>query len=465
MSGHVAGTDAGLLAPVWAGGPAAGLVTDEAWLQAMLDVEVALARAQAGLGIVPEAAVAAIASAARAERIDLVALSVQSRGAANPVVRLVEVLTAEVARIDPTAAEYVHRGGTSQDILDSAAMLLAARVLRTIDADLDRCAQALARLARTHRATPMAGRTLTQHAVPITFGLKAAGWLTLVLDARDRVRRLVETGLPAQLGGAAGTLASYVEYARLAGAATGGDDPGIALIDAFARELGLPAPVLPWHALRTPLADIGAVCGLVTGAVGKLALDVQGMSRTEVGEVAEPAADGRGVSSAMPQKRNPVLATLIIAAARQVPLYATVLAQALLAEDERSAGGWHAEWQPLRECLRLAGGAAATAAELAEGLSVFPQRMRDNLARTGGTIVSERLGVVLAPVLGKATAKKLLGRLALAGAGRFEEALLNAPELAGRLSAEELKRVLDPERYLGSAESLVDRALARHETG
>src|SRR5204863_6616224 len=211
----------------------AGLVTGAAWLQAVLDVEVGLARAQAALGVIPESAVAPIAGAARADRLDLVGLSVRARGAANPVVVLVQAFTAEVARDDPAAAEYVHRGGTSQDILDSAAMLLAARVFREVDADLGRCADALADLARTHRSTPMAGRTLTQHAVPITFGLKASGWLTLVLDALVRVRALRASGLPAQLGGAGGTFASYVEYA--------GREPKHAaeLSARFAAELGL----------------------------------------------------------------------------------------------------------------------------------------------------------------------------------------------------------------------------------
>jgi 3-carboxy-cis,cis-muconate cycloisomerase len=446
--------DTGLLSPVWAGVGAARSVDDRAWLRAMFDVEVALARAQASLGVVPAGAAKAIAEAADADAIDLAALAVETRGAANPVVSVVRALTEQVASTDPAAAEYVHRGGTSQDILDSAAMLLTARVLDDVDASLVRAAGALARLAGEHAGTPMAGRTLTQHAVPITFGLKAAGWLTLVHDAISRVRSLRRDGLPAQLGGAAGTLASYVEYAGT------GSGHGPALIAAFARELGLPEPVLPWHALRTPIADIGAVTAFVTAALGKIALDVQGMSRTEVGEVAEPSAEGRGVSSAMPQKQNPVLATMIMAAARQVPLYAAVLTQAMLAEDERDAGAWHAEWQPLRECLRLVAGAAFTAAELLSGLRVFPERMAENLGMTGGAIVSERLNVALAPQLGKATAKKVLGRVALTPGMPFEEALAQAPELA-ELDREFLRGLLAPEEYLGSSAELVRRALER----
>ena len=448
-------SDTGLLSPVWAGNGAAREVDDRAFLRAMFDVEVALARAHASLGVVPASAASAIAEAADAGAVDLEALAVDTRGAANPVVSVVRALTEQVASADSAAAEYVHRGGTSQDILDSAAMLLTARVLDDVSANLVLAADALARLAEEHAGTPMAGRTLTQHAVPITFGLKAAGWLTLVQDALARVRALRATGLPVQLGGAAGTLASYVEYAGAGGA------HGPALIAAFARELGLPEPVLPWHALRTPIADIGAVTGFVTAALGKIALDVQGMSRTEVAEVAEPSAEGRGVSSAMPQKQNPVLATMIMAAARQVPLYATVLTQAMLAEDERAAGAWHAEWQPLRECLRLVAGAAATAAELLTGLRVYPERMRENLAMTGGAIVSERLNVALAPHLGKVTAKKVLARVALAPGTTFEEALTKAPELA-ETDTEFLRGLLEPSEYLGSSAELIARALAHH---
>ncbi|MFL6140644.1 MAG: adenylosuccinate lyase family protein [Labedaea sp.] len=446
--------DTGLLSPVWAGVDAADLLDDQAWLQAMLDVEVALARAQATLGVVPAAAAEVISSAADAGRLDVAALAVETRGAANPVVPVVRAFTAEVAAVDPGAAEYVHRGGTSQDILDSAAMLIAARVLDGVRADLVRAAAALATLVATHADTAMAGRTLTQHAVPITFGLKAAGWLMLVHDALSRVRVLRRNGLPAQLGGAAGTLASYVEYA-------GGDRAhGPALMAAFAAELGLPEPVVPWHALRTPIADIAAVTSFVTASLGKIALDVQGMSRTEVGEVAEPSADGRGISSAMPQKQNPVLATLVMSAARQVPLYATVLVQSMLAEDERAPGAWHAEWQPLRESLRLTAGAASTAAELLEGLRVYPDRLRENLSLTGGAIVSERLGAALAPHLGKAAAKKVLTRAALNPDTPFDESLRAMPEL--RSLPVDLHALLDPVEYLGATGELIGRALVRH---
>ncbi|MDG4765023.1 adenylosuccinate lyase family protein [Solwaraspora sp. WMMD406] len=470
MTGHTSdqpGTDAGLLSPSWAAAGVHPLLSDEAWVAAMVEVEVALATVQARLGVVPPSAAEAIARTAAATSLDVTAIAHRATGAANPVVVLVQEFTRAVAQTDPSAAEYVHRGGTSQDILDSAAMLLAGRVLDRIDADLVRIAGSLAALAAGHRDTPMAGRTLTQHAAPVTFGLKAAGWLTLVLDAVDRVRR-VRAGLPVQLGGAAGTLSAYQAYAGSAGGAgTSGAGHGMTLMAGLAGELGLAEPAAPWHTQRTPLADLGWVASVVTGALGKLAVDVLGMSRTEVGEVAEPTGEDRGVSSAMPQKRNPVLATVIVAAARQVPAYSLVLAQSMLAEDERAAGGWQSEWQPLREVLRLAAGAATAGVELAAGLSVFPQRMAANLNLTGGAIVSERLNVELAPLLGKAVAKKLLARISreAAATGKpFAELLAVAPELDGRFAdARVADELLDPANYLGAADEIVARVLRRHQ--
>lgn len=456
-------SETGLLSAVWAGVPAAADLSDEAWVAAMVEVEVALARVQSRLGVVPESAAVAIADAVKHCPVDVAGLAVRSRGSANPVVEFVREITAVVAAVDPAAAEYVHRGSTSQDIFDSAAMLLASRALAAIDADLGRVADALAGLAREHRRTPMAARTLTQHAVPTTFGLKAAGWLSLVLDARDRLRT-VRASLPVSVGGAAGTLAAYIEYADLAGVSTAGHGP--ALMRELARELGLRDPGVPWHTHRTPLVDLGWTVTLVTGALGKIAVDVLGATRTEVGELTEPAGERSGVSSAMPQKRNPVLATLVVAAARQAPAYTMMLGQSLLAEDERSPGGWQSEWQPLREGLRLAAGAAATAAELVEGLVVHPEAMTANLALSGGTIVSERLNVALAPTLGKAPAKALLARIARAagtGVATFDELLLAAPELDGVLEPPQLAALLDPAHYLGAADELIAAALARHD--
>ncbi|MEU3145576.1 MULTISPECIES: 3-carboxy-cis,cis-muconate cycloisomerase [unclassified Streptomyces] len=462
--------DTGLLSPVRAGTPVEAATGDRAWLQAMLDAEAALARAQARLGTLPATAATAISSAARAERLDARALALASRETANPVVGLVQALTAVVAADDPAAAEYVHRGSTSQDILDTGTMLVVARVLPVLLADLHRTADALAGLALEHRDTPMAGRTLTLHAVPTTFGLKAAGWRQLVLESAERLRRILAHGLPVALGGAAGTLAGYLEYAKVDG---GVPDHGLGdyldrLTAAYAEETGLARPVLPWHALRTPIADLAAALSHTAAALGKLAVDVQVLARTEVGEASEPAPAGRGVSSAMPHKRNPVLATLIRSAALQVPVLAAGLTQCLTTEDERSGGAWHAEWLLLRECLRLAGGAAHTAVELAEGLTVRPERMRANLDLTGSQIFTERIAAVLAPRIGRTTARQCLTRASVLAdrEGRpLAEILTGLPELKGVFADGELVGLLDPNGCTGAAGLLVDRALARRPDG
>ena len=469
--------DSGLLSPVRAGTPAEAATADGAWLQALLDAEAGLVRAQARLGTVPAEAARTISALARADLLDLTAIARAARGAANPVVALVQAFTAVVAEHSPQAAEFVHRGSTSQDIFDTGLMLVARRTLDLLLADLDGTAGVLRDLAAAHRSTLMPGRTLGLHAVPTTFGLKAAGWLVSVSDAAARLRRLRADGLPVQLGGAAGTLAGYLEYARL-GSGSGPEsgpapEPGpegraLRLVEAYAAELGLAAPALPWHSTRLPVAVLASELALATGVLGKIAVDVQLLSRTETGELAEPSAAGRGVSSAMPHKRNPALATLIRSAAVQVPAYASVLGHCLLAEDERSAGGWHAEWLPLRECLRLAGGAAYTARELLGGLDVFPERMRANLELTGGLVCSERAAAVLAPELGRGAAKEVLGRASAgaAASGRPLAALLaEAPELQDRFRPEELAELLDPAHYTGAATELTDRAVAGHDAG
>ena len=471
------------------GSPAEAATGDQAFLQAMLDAEAALTRAQAAIGLAPVAAAEAVAAAARADRFDLRDLAMRARSGGNPVIPLVKDLSAAAGR---EAAPFVHRGATSQDILDTAAMLVATRALWPVLADLDRTATALARLAAEHRDTPMPARTLTQHAVPTTFGLTAAGWRGLVLAARDRLAA-ARRSLPCQLGGAAGTLAAFHAYAEAGGdAGAEGTRPagesaptppesldrtttaqadtspaeqpdlGLRLLAEFAAHTGLAEPVLPWHVLRAPVADLAGALAFTAGALGKLAADILVLSRTEIGEVVEGSGGG---SSAMPQKANPVHATLIAAAARQVPALTCVLYASMSAEDERPAGAWHAEWQPLREALRQVGGAARDAAELTEGLRVHPERMRDNLDRTGGLIVSERLAAALSADIGRAGAGQALSRaLSRAAEEGLPAALLGEPELAAILPEARLRELTDPTHYSGSAGPLVDRALREQGT-
>ncbi|MGW6262527.1 3-carboxy-cis,cis-muconate cycloisomerase [Streptomyces sp. NPDC055085] len=436
-----------MLAPGWAGSPASAETSDAAYLRALLDAEAALTRAQASLGLAPAEAAAAVSEAAAGARFDVASIALRARSGGNPVIPLVADLTAAVAA---EHGPYVHRGATSQDILDSATMLVAARTLDVLLGDLDRTARALARLAREHRDTVLPGRTLTQHAVPTTFGLKAAGWRSLVLDAGDRVRT-VRSSLPAQLGGATGTLAAFTVFGA-------GDTRE--LTAAYARELGLAAPVLPWHTLRTPVADLAGALAFTAGALGKTAVDVLTLSRTEIAELAEGSGGG---SSAMPHKANPVRATVVAAAARRAPLLAATLYGALTAEDERPAGAWHAEWEPLRDLLRLVGGAAAQAAELTEGLRVDSAAMREHLDLTHGLIVSERLAAELAPLLGRSRAKELLTRAAGRAVSErrpLADVLGEEPDLAD-LTASDLADLTDPTRYTGSAGALTDRALER----
>lgn len=452
--------DSGLLSPVWADAPVVAAVSDHAWLQAMLDAEAALSRAQARLSTVPDAAARVITESARADRLDLPALAAQARQSANPVVALVREFTALVARRDPDAAAYVHRGSTSQDILDTATVLVAHRALRLIRADLARAEEALAALAKGHQDTVMAGRTLALHAVPTTFGVKAAGWRHLVLDAADKLDRLGAGGLPVQLGGAAGTLAGYLEHA-------GDVEPDAYVQDltaAFADELGLSAPLLPWHVLRTPVVDLAMAGAFTCGALGKIAVDVLSLARTEVAEVREPAPAGRGASSAMPHKRNPVLATAIRSAALQTPQLAATVLGCMLSEDERSAGAWHAEWESLRALLRLTGGAAHQAVELVSQLTVDTDRMRANTAITGGQIVSERIAAVLAPLLGKVRARDLLNE-ASARSARTGESLADVLRQDDRASAVLADTwptdLFEARAYTGAARALTKRALSR----
>jgi 3-carboxy-cis,cis-muconate cycloisomerase len=349
----------------------------------------------------------------------------------NPAAPLVGALRARVG--EPAAAD-VHRGATSQDVVDSAAMLVARRALVPLREDLAAATDAAARLADEHRATVMAGRTLLQQAVPISFGLKAAGWLVGLDEAAQRLDAVRDTRLAAQLGGAAGTLAAM-------------GDAGVDVLSRFARELGLAEPVMPWHTSRTRVAELAAALGECCGAAAKVAGDVVLLAQTEVGEVREGGADDRGGSSAMPHKRNPVAAISARAAAHQAPGLVANLLSAMEHEHERAAGAWHAEWSPLRELLRATGSAAAWLRDCLDRLEVDGARMRANL---DDAVLAERVAAAIG------------GRDA---AGRVRDALA-AGALADvareHLSEEEAERLLDPATYLGATDQLIDRALSAH---
>jgi 3-carboxy-cis,cis-muconate cycloisomerase len=441
------------------GGVAAG---DAAWLQAMLDAEAALARALEAAGLAPAGSGAAVTEAARAGHFDAGQLGAQAALTGNPVPALVRALT---ARVPPFARPAVHQGATSQDILDTAAMLMARRAAAVIEADLATAAAAAAALAADHSGTVMAGRTLLQQAVPVTFGLVAAGWLTAIDDARARLAAVAAGRLAAQLGGAAGTLASL-----------GPAGPQVAR--SFAAELGLPAPVLPWHTDRLRVIELAAALAGVCAALGKTARDITLLAQSEVGEVAEGdprGADGdhAGGSSTMPHKRNPVASVVILGCARRAPGLLAGLAAAAEQEHQRAAGGWHAEWEPLADLLRLTGSAASWAASLLAGLHVDGGRMAANLAAARGLPMAEHLTAVLAAGMGRLPAHDLVARASRQAAAEHRalaEVMLGTPEFAGAAAAAGLSPVqvadaLEPSAYLGAAVEFVAAALARHHAG
>jgi 3-carboxy-cis,cis-muconate cycloisomerase len=426
-----------LFAGVFARGGVAGAVSDAAWLQAMLDAEAALAHALASAGVIGAEEAEAIAAACVADLYDPEEIGAAAAGIGNPVGPLVKALTAAV---ESPAAGHVHRGATSQDILDTATMLVARRALEPLLEDLAGAESAAARLAAEHRDTPMAGRTLLQQAVPVTFGLVAAGWGSGLSDAAVRLRDVRETRLAAQLGGAAGTLASL-------------GDAGPAVASAYARELGLAEPVLPWHTLRGRIGELAGALGVAAGAVAKAARDVVLLSQTEVAEVAEGTGGG---SSTMPHKRNPVAAIAALGCAKQAPgLVATLLA-AMEQEGQRAAGAWHAEWEPLTALLRVTGSAAAWLRESLAGLQVDPERMHANLDATGGRLLAERVGPALPSNHGRQEANERVARAAR------EPSFADALAKLG-LDRREIERLLDPAGYLGSAADFVDRYLRSRE--
>jgi 3-carboxy-cis,cis-muconate cycloisomerase len=416
-------------------------VSDRAWLQGMLDAERALARAGAAVGLVPHMAATKISEACRAELFDAARLAEDGRRVGNPAEPLVRELRAAVG---DEAADFVHLGATSQDIVDTAAMLVSHRTVGHVLTELDRLADGCAGLARAHRSTPMTARTLLQQAVPTTFGLKSAGWLVAVTDARRRLAAVRDKRLAVQLGGAAGTLAAM-------------GDRALEVVHLFAQELDLAEPPLPWHANRQRVAELGAALGIAAGAAAKIGGDLVLLAQNEVAEVAESSGGG---SSTMPQKRNPVRSTLAVACARLATAHAAVLLGDLAHEHERGVGGWHAEWEALSGALAFAGGAIEAAADAVTGLEVDDERMRVNLEASGGLVLAERVSFALTPRLGRSEAHEVVAEAARASS--FRVAL--AADTRVGLTEEELDVVLDPVGYLGAAEALVDRALCAYES-
>jgi 3-carboxy-cis,cis-muconate cycloisomerase len=423
---------------------------DATFLQHMLNVEAALARAEAATGVIPKAAAAPIAAACRTDRFDIATLAEAATRAGNLAIPLVKALTAEVAKSDAEAARYVHWGATSQDIIDTATMLMLRAAIDAVLADLDRAIAGFASLAATHRNTAMVARTWLQHALPMPFGLKLAEYAAALHRSRARLKALRDHGLALQFGGAAGTLAAL-------------GDKGLAVSEALANELQLPLPDAPWHTHRDRIAEAASVFAILAGTCGKIARDVSLLMQTDVGEAFEPAGAGRGGSSTMPHKRNPVAAASALAAATMAPNLAATIFAAQVQEHERSAGPWHAEWPTLPTLLLVTSGALAAIVDIAEGLEVDGERMRANLDTTHGLIMAEAVTMALAEKLGKADAHHLIedaSRQAVASKRHLRDVLADDKRVTAHLDAARLTKLFDPLAYQGASQALIDRLLA-----
>jgi 3-carboxy-cis,cis-muconate cycloisomerase len=440
-----------LFAGLFAHGEAAARVSDRALLEAMVEVEAALLGALADVGLAPSAAADELAGAlgSGALELDLDELGRATGEQGTPIPGLLRALRRQLS---DTAAAHLHKGATSQDVIDTAVMLVAGRALDAILADLAAAADASASLVERWREAIVPGRTLLQQALPVTFGLKAAHWLSGLDGAVAELRAIRERELAVQFGGAVGTLANLGER-------------GLEVGDRLAERLGLPSAPLPWHAIRLRPARVATALGTTLGLLGKIGRDVVLLAQSEVAEVAESGGEGRGGSSTMPHKRNPVGAIGLIACAQRGPALVATMLAAMIQEHERGAGGWQAEWDTLLELLRLTGSSAAIARELLAGLEVDPEKMRADMELTGGLVMSESVAAALAPSLGRPDAQKLVekaARRSVESGREFRDVLLEQPEVSDGLGEDRLDAALDPAGYLGVTAELIDRALAGH---
>ncbi|MGM4896780.1 3-carboxy-cis,cis-muconate cycloisomerase [Tardiphaga sp. 839_C3_N1_4] len=439
-----------LLAPLLSSPAMRAVCDDTAHLQHMLDFEAALARAEAAVGVIPASAVTAIEAACKADQFDLAALADAATRSGNLAIPLVKTLTAKVAKADAEAARYVHWGATSQDVIDSATMLGLRAAIDALLADLDRAIAGFAALAIKHRNTAVVARTWLQHALPMPFGLKLAEYASALHRSRLRLKRLRAEGLALQFGGAAGTLAAL-------------GDKGLVVAEQLAKELQLPLPDAPWHTHRDRIAEVASVLAILSGSCGKIARDVSLMMQTDVGEAFEPSGEGRGGSSTMPHKRNPVASASALGAATMAPNLAATIFAAQIQDHERSAGPWHAEWPTLPTLLLVTSGALAAIVDIAEGLEINAERMLQNLDTTHGLIMAEAVTFALAEKLGKSDAHHLVEaatKRAVAEKKHLRDVLTADPKVSVQLSAAAIAKLFEPMDYQGVSQALIDRQLA-----
>jgi 3-carboxy-cis,cis-muconate cycloisomerase len=430
--------------------PLAEVFSDTSVLQAMLDFEAALARAEARVGVIPQSAADAIVSAAVARNFDPATLARETLRAGTPGIPIAKALTERVRSTNPEAAAFVHWGATSQDVADTALVLLLKKTQPLLDADLAKTEQALASLSAQHANTVMLGRTLLQAAPPITFGLKASGWHAAIRRGRHQLSSSFAAALLLQFGGATGTLAAL-------------GDKGSAISQVLADELGLANPEAPWHTQRDRLGSLVCACGVVTGSLGKIARDISLLMQDEVGEAAEPGGQGRGGSSTMPHKRNPIGCAITLAAANRTPGLVAGFLSGMIQEHERGAGGWQAEWTTVSSLIQATGVAAASMAEVTSGLTIDPEKMRANITATRGIVFAERAMILLGKTLGRDQAHRLLEeatRKSVENSVRLTEILAAMPEITQHLDPKQIEDLDDPHQYFGSAEVFRQRQLA-----
>jgi 3-carboxy-cis,cis-muconate cycloisomerase len=427
------------------------IFSSQACLQGMLDFEAALARAEARAGVIPSRAATAIAAKCKAELFDVAALAQAAKLGGNLAIPLVKALTAGIAQTDKDAARYVHWGATSQDAIDTGMVMQVREALKSIAKDLDRLAVGLSKLAAKHRSTIVVGRTWMQQALPTTFGAKVAGWLDALGRHSERLQQTQRRALVLQFGGAVGTRAALGER-------------GSEVAKNLAEELRLELPEVPWHSHRDRVTEVATTLGLCVGTLGKIARDIALHAQTEVGEVSEPSGHGRGGSSTMPHKRNPVTSAVVLSAATRVPALVSTMLSAMPQEQERGLGGWHSEWETLPDIIRLTAGALHQMAETAPRLEIDSERMKQNLEASRGLIYAEAVTMALAKEIGKAEAYQLVeaasGR-AIKQKRHFREILSDDTQISKHISKGALAELFDPHNYLGEAEVYVDRVVAR----